>query len=504
MRALRQVLKDWEAVIGLEIHTELTACDTKMFCGCRISHDDAPNTNVCPVCLGMPGALPVPNVEAIRCIVMAGLATNCTIQRRSMFYRKHYFYPDMAKNYQTTQGPVAFCMHGHLDLRVAGEAALERPDDTVQKADDGSYQARIGILRIHMEEDAAKMVHVGGAEGRIGGATESLIDYNRCGTPLIELVTQPDLRTPEEARLFMEGLRQTWLALGISDCSLEQGSMRCDGNVSLRRRGEVCMGAKTELKNLNSFKALHDALAYEICRQAEVLESGGTVRQETRHWEPTRRRTTVMRVKETNDDYRFFPDPDLAPFDLSDEFVEECRARIPELPDAKRERYQRQWSVPTYDADRIAGDPALARLFEAAVARAGVAAAPMVANVVINLVPGHERLNEAQVASIAQLLAQDAVTFAQAREVLDAVDGTDDDPERVVDERGMRQINDADALDAIVREVLARSEAQVRQYCEGNRKVLGYLVGQCMRAAGGSGNPKAFNRLLSERLETLQ
>jgi aspartyl-tRNA(Asn)/glutamyl-tRNA(Gln) amidotransferase subunit B len=211
-----------------------------------------------------------------------------------------------------------------------------------------------------------------------------------------------------------------------------------------------------------------------------------------------------MRVKETNDDYRFFPDPDLAPFDLSDEFVEECRARIPELPDAKRERYQRQWSVPTYDAARIAGDPALARLFEAAVARAGVAAAPMVANVVINLVPGHARLNEAQVAGIAQLLAQDAVTFAQAREVLDAVDGTDDDPERVVDERGMRQINDADVLDAIVREVLARSEAQVRQYREGNRKVLGYLVGQCMRAAGGSGNPKAFNRLLSERLEALQ
>ena len=326
MRKLAEVLEDWEAVIGLEVHTELTSLDTKMFCNCRLSHDDAPNTNVCPVCLGMPGALPVPNRKAIQSIVMAGLATNCEIQKHSMFYRKHYFYPDMAKNFQTTQGPVAFCMYGHLDLAVSGEGAAERPDGTgVEKAADGSYVAPVRILRIHMEEDAAKMVHVGGEEGRITAATESLIDYNRCGTPLIELVTEPDLRTPEEARLFMEKLRETFVTLGISDCSLESGSMRCDGNISLRRRGETRYGTKTEMKNINSFKSLHDALEYEICRQAEVLEEGGIVYQETRHWEPSRRRTIVMRVKETADDYRLFPDPDLAPFDLTDDFIEDCR-----------------------------------------------------------------------------------------------------------------------------------------------------------------------------------
>jgi aspartyl-tRNA(Asn)/glutamyl-tRNA(Gln) amidotransferase subunit B len=308
MRELPDVLKDWEAVIGLEVHCELTTLETKMFCGCPNTHDAEPNANVCPVCLGMPGALPVPNKAAIESIVRAGLACNCEIQKHSMFYRKHYFYPDMAKNFQTTQGPVAFCMYGHLDLDVAGEGAAERPDGTgVDKAADGSYTTPVRILRIHMEEDAAKMNHLGGEEGRITSATESLIDYNRCGTPLTELVTEPDLRTPEEARLFMEKLRRIYLTLGISDCSMEHGSMRCDGNVSLRRRGETRLGTKTELKNINSFKSLHDGLAYEICRQAEVLEEGGVIYQETRHWEPSRRRTVVMRVKETADDYRLFP-----------------------------------------------------------------------------------------------------------------------------------------------------------------------------------------------------
>ena len=344
MKELSEVLQDWEAVIGLEIHTELTALDTKMFCNCKLSHDDEPNANVCPVCLGLPGALPVPNKKAIESIVKAGLATNCEIQKHSMFYRKHYFYPDMAKNFQTTQGPVAFAMYGHLDLDVTGQGAAERPDCAFGAAEaeslasasanaeglstsmtsqmregnqraghlasydasnmqmperraDGSYTVPIRILRIHMEEDAAKMVHVGGAEGRITAAAESLVDYNRCGTPLIELVTEPDLRTPEEARLFMEKLRRIFVTLGISDCSMEKGSMRCDGNVSLRRRGETKLGTKTELKNLNSFKSLHDGLAYEICRQAEVLEEGGIIYQETRHWEPSRKRTVVMRVR---------------------------------------------------------------------------------------------------------------------------------------------------------------------------------------------------------------
>ncbi len=501
MKKLAEVLKDWEAVIGLEVHTELTTLETKMFCNCRLSHDDPPNTNVCPVCLGMPGALPVPNEKAIESIVMAGLATNCEIMRHSMFYRKHYFYPDMAKNFQTTQGPVAFCMHGHLDLEVSGAGAKERPDSTVEKDADGGYVAPIRILRIHMEEDAAKMVHVGGEEGRITAATESLIDYNRCGTPLIELVTEPDLRTPEEARLFMEKLRQTFLTLGISDCSLESGSMRCDGNISLRRRGTTEFGTKTEMKNINSFKSLHDALEYEICRQAEVLEEGGIVYQETRHWEPSRRRTVVMRVKETADDYRLFPDPDLAPFDLTDEFIDRCRARIPELPDAKRDRYVADYGLKRADAAQLAGDPKVAAFFEEALEGVAEKNVGTLANVMVNLVPSYDSLTVGQVRGIAGLLAEDALTFAQAREVLDAINGTDEDAVAYVDAHGMRQSTDEGALGAIVDEVLGRCTDQVQQYRDGNKKVLGFLVGQCMKAAKGSGNPKAFNKMLAEKLE---
>ena len=547
MKKLSEVLEDWEAVIGLEIHTELTALDTKMFCNCRLSHDDEPNANVCPVCLGLPGALPVPNKRAIESIVKAGLATNCEIQKHSMFYRKHYFYPDMAKNFQTTQGPVAFAMYGHLDLEVTGQGAAERPDcafgaeqaDSLASASagaeglstsmtatmregnqraghlasydasnmqmperraDGSYTVPIRILRIHMEEDAAKMVHVGGAEGRITAAAETLVDYNRCGTPLIELVTEPDLRTPEEARLFMEKLRRIFVTLGISDCSMEKGSMRCDGNVSLRRRGSTKLGTKTEMKNLNSFKSLHDALEYEICRQAEVLEEGGIIYQETRHWEPSRRRTVVMRVKETADDYRLFPDPDLAPFDLTDEFIEAARAQIPELPDAKRDRYMADFGLKSADAAQLAGDPAVAAFFEQAVAGVDAKVVPTVGNVMVNLVPSYDALTPAQVASISALLAGDAITFAQAREVLDLVNGTDKDPEKVVDEKGMRQVTDTGALEPIVDEVLGRCTDQVQQYHDGNKKVLGFLVGQCMKAAKGSGNPKLFNQLLAQKL----
>jgi aspartyl-tRNA(Asn)/glutamyl-tRNA(Gln) amidotransferase subunit B len=344
------------------------------------------------------------------------------------------------------------------------------------------------------------MVHVGGAEGRITSASESLIDYNRCGTPLIELVTEPDLRTPEEARLFMEKLRQTFLTLGISDCSLESGSMRCDGNISLRRRGETAFGTKTEMKNINSFKSLHDALEYEICRQADVLDEGGIVYQETRHWEPSKRRTVVMRVKETADDYRMYPDPDLAPFDLTDDFIDRCRERVPELPDAKCDRYMADYGLKKKDAAQIAGDPVMARLFEDARALAPDAVAT-VANVIVNLVPACKLIVAAQVASLSKLLAADAITFAQAREVLEAIDGTEFDPVKIVDERHMRQSTDTDALAQTVEEVLARCEDQVRQYREGNRKVVGFLVGQCMKASKGSGNPKIFNKLLTEFLE---
>lgn len=523
MRKLEEVLKDWEAVIGLEIHAELTTLTTKMFCGCKLEFGAAPNTHTCPVCLGLPGALPVPNKAAIESIVLAGLATNCDIEKHSMFYRKNYMYPDMAKNFQTTQGPIAFCMRGHLDLDVDGPAAKERGDvmslapgedfENTTRTDTG-YTAHVGITRIHMEEDAGKMVHIGGDEGRIAGATHSLVDYNRAGTPLIELVTEPDLRTPEEARLFMQKLRQIYLAIGISDCSMEEGSLRCDGNVSLRRRGATTLGVKTELKNMNSFKNLHDGLAYEICRQAEVLEEGGEIYQETRHWDPTMKHTIVMRVKETADDYRLFPEPDLAPYDLSDEFIEGVRAKLPELPDQKAARFGTQFGLSAYDARHLVDHRATANFFEACMQQAGGKAeqlAKPLANLIINDVTawlnanegaelGQSPLSPERAVALVELLASDAISSKQAKTVFAAVMDEDKDPATIVEERGMKQVSDTGAIEAVVDEVLAANPDKVEQYRGGKKGLIGFFVGQCMKAMHGQGNPKVINELLAKKL----
>ena len=508
MKELEEVLKDWEAVIGLEIHAELTTLNTKMFCDCPIEFGADPNTHTCPVCLGLPGALPVPNKAAIESIVLAGLATNCDIEKRTMFYRKGYFYPDMAKNFQTTQGPKAFCMRGHLDLEVSGNAAKERID--VEKDADGSYVAHIGITRIHREEDAGKMVHVGGAEGRIDGATHSHVDYNRAGTPLIELVTEPELRTPEEARLFMQKLRQIYLAIGISDCSMEEGSMRCDGNVSLRRRGETGFGVKTELKNMNSFKNLHDGLAYEIRRQAEVLENGGVIRQETRHWEPGAKRTIVMRVKETADDYRMFPDPDLAPYDLSDEWIEGVRAKLPELPDQKRDRYIATWGLPKGDAADIAADMEFSKFFEAAAQGLSDAQAKKVANLVLNDISAYRNENAvaiedtnatpAAVAELAKLLADDSISSKAGKEVLAAVLADGVDVAEYVESHGMKQSTDTGAIEAAMDELMAANMDKVEAYRAGKKGLQGFFMGQMMKAAGG-GNPKVISQIVTQKLE---
>ncbi len=509
MKELEEVLQDWEAVIGLEIHAELTTLHTKMFCSCPIEFGAEPNTHTCPVCLGLPGALPVPNKDAIRSIVKAGLATNCEIEKHSMFYRKGYFYPDMAKNFQTTQGPVAFCMRGHLDLEVEGKAALERPD--IEKDANGAYVAHVGITRIHMEEDAGKMTHLGGAEGRIDGADRSLVDYNRAGTPLIELVTEPDLRTPEEARLFMQKLRQIYLAIGISDCSMEEGSMRCDGNVSLRRRGAKEFGVKTELKNMNSFKNLHDGLAYEIRRQAEVLESGGTIRQETRHWEPGAKRTIVMRVKETADDYRMFPDPDLAPFDLSDEFIEGVRAELPELPDEKRDRFIAEHGLPKADAEAIAGDVAMAELFDTAAAGLEYTEAKKLANIILNDLSAWANENNATVAglgaspahiaSLAKLLAADTISSKQGKEVIAAIIADDVDPETYVEEHGMKQTTDTGAIEQLVEQLMQDNPDKVAAYRGGKKGLQGFFMGQIMKAMKGQGNPKVISQIVTDKLE---
>ena len=524
MRKLEEVLEDWEAVIGLEIHAELTTLETKMFCGCKLEFGAAPNTHTCPVCLGLPGALPVPNKAAIESIVLAGLATNCDIEKHSMFYRKNYMYPDMAKNFQTTQGPVAFCMRGHLDLDVDGAAAKERyrlddlavgeAEDNITRTEEG-YVAHIGITRIHMEEDAGKMVHVGGGEGRIAGATHSLVDYNRAGTPLIELVTEPDLRTPEEARLFMQKLRQIYLAIGISDCSMEEGSLRCDGNVSLRRRGTTKLGTKTELKNMNSFKNLHDGLLYEICRQAEVLEEGGVIYQETRHWDPSAKRTIVMRVKETADDYRLFPEPDLAPYDLSDEWIDSVRAKLPELPDQKARRFADDFGLSAYDARHLIENAEVGELFEGCMGLAGGDAAKLakpVANLCINDVAAYLNANPDEVLAdtplsakrvveLVKLLADETISSKQGKEVFAAVLDEDKDPAAVVEERGMKQVSDTGAIEAVVDEVIAANPGEVARYKDGNTKVIGFFVGQCMKKMRGQGNPKLINQILAKKLD---
>lgn len=523
MRKLEEVLQDWEAVIGLEVHAELTTLKSKMFCGCKLEFGVEPNTHTCPVCLGMPGALPVPNKAAIESIVLAGLATNCDIEKHSMFYRKNYTYPDMTKNFQTTQGPVAFCMRGHLGLAVDGTAAKERITAAALEADavdgnatrtDTGYVAQVGITRIHMEEDAGKMNHVGGAQGRIAGATHSLVDYNRCGTPLIELVTEPDLRTPEEARLFMQKLRQIYLALNISNCSMEEGSLRCDGNVSLRRRGAKQLGVKTELKNMNSFKNLHDGLAFEICRQAEVLEEGGQIYQETRHWDPTSKRTIVMRVKETADDYRLFPDPDLAPCNLSDGFIESVRAKLPELPDQKAARFEREFALSAYDARHLVEHRETARFFEACMTLAGGDAAALakpMANLVINDITAYLNAQEGtaldetpltpgRALALVKLTAEDAISSKQAKEVFAAVLDEDKDPSAIVAERGMEQVSDTSAIESVVDAVLAANPDKVEQYRGGKTGLVGFFVGQCMKEMRGQGNPKVINELVAKKL----
>ncbi len=501
---LASVLERWEAVIGLEIHTELTTLNTKMFCGCPVAFGGEPNTRVCPVCLGMPGALPVPNQAAVEATVLAGLATGCAIAARSQFHRKNYFYPDMPKNYQISQYDLPFCEHGHLDIAI-DESAVQRPDR------DDAYTARIGITRIHLEEDTGKMVHVGGSEGRIAGATHSLVDFNRAGTGLMELVTEPDIRTPEEARRFAQALRLIWLTLGVSDCNMEEGSMRVDANVSVRPRGESEFGTKAEIKNMNSFKSLHDALAHEIVRQAEVLESGGRVVQETRHWDAGAKRTTSLRSKEEAHDYRYFPEPDMVPFEFSADWIESLRASLPELPEEKKKRLVGEYGIPPHDATVLTGeDLDMAEFFEAAVTIAGAERAKAISNVMLNDLSMHlnaagigvaeSRVVPSMVAELVALVDDGTISGKQAKEVFAEMAETGDAPGAIVELRGLKQVSDSGAIEEVVDRVLSVNPVQVEQYRGGKTGVMGFFVGQVMREMGGQANPKVVNEVLARKL----
>ena len=513
---LAEVMETWEAVIGLEIHTELTSLNTKMFCGCPVDFGGEPNTRTCPVCLGLPGALPVPNARAIESTVLAGLATNCEIAHWSQFHRKQYFYPDMPKDYQISQYDLPFCADGFVNVEVDGKLAEERTDlatalEGVTLAEDGAgYVSRIGITRIHLEEDTGKMIHVGGSEGRISGATKSLVDFNRAGTPLIELVSEPDMRTPEEARRFAQKLRLIWLSLGISDCNMEEGSMRVDANVSIRPRGETELGTKAELKNMNSFKALHDGLLAEIIRQADLVESGGTVVQETRHYDVGARRTSTLRSKEEAHDYRYFPEPDMVPFEFSDEFIAEIRSRLPELPDTRRSRFMADFGLPAHDATVLSGDFDLADFFEAAVTIAGTERSRAISNVMLNDLSAYlnaenipvtdSRIVPSMVAELVALVEDGSISSKQAKDVFAEMAATGAAPGAIVELKGMKQVSDTGEIEAVVDRIIAANPGQAEQYRGGKTAVIGFFVGQVMRETGGQANPKVVNEVLTRKL----
>jgi aspartyl-tRNA(Asn)/glutamyl-tRNA(Gln) amidotransferase subunit B len=509
---LAVVLERWEAVIGLEIHTELTSLNTKMFCGCPVAFGGEVNTRVCPVCLGMPGSLPVPNERAVEATILAGLALDAEISRFSQFHRKNYFYPDMPKDYQISQYDVPFCVGGHLDVDVDGPGAAQRLDrDALGAESDGSYSTRIGVTRIHLEEDTGKMIHVGGSEGRIAGATHSLIDFNRAGTGLMELVTEPDIRTPEEARRFAQKLRLIFLSLGISDCNMEEGSMRVDANVSVRPHGQDALGAKAEVKNMNSFKALHDALVFEIVRQVEMLESGGTVEQETRHWDVGAKRTSGLRSKEYAHDYRYFPEPDMVPFTFDDTYIERVRAYLPELPDARKERYMREYSLPRHDASVLAADLELARYYEQTVESAGgPSRAKAVANWVLGdfsahlnadgIDPRDSEVTPRKLARLVELIEDGAISGKQAKDVFAEIVATGEKPRQIIERLGMEQVSDSGAIEQVVDRVLAANPKEVEGYRGGKTGLIGFFVGAVMRETGGRANPAVVNEILKGKL----
>jgi aspartyl-tRNA(Asn)/glutamyl-tRNA(Gln) amidotransferase subunit B len=478
----------YESVIGLECHVELST-DTKMFCGCRNEFGAEPNTNVCPVCLGLPGSLPVPNERAIESIVRIGLALNCRIAPDSLFHRKNYFYPDMPKDFQISQYDLPICVGGHLEIELDGE------------------HRRIGVTRVHMEEDTGKTTHVG-QTGRIGGADHALVDYNRAGVPLVEIVSEPDLRSAEEARAYLTELRATLEALEVSDVRMEEGSLRCDANISTREAGSAAYGTKVEIKNLNSVRSLERALRFEEERQRAALDAGEALVQETRHFDEESGRTHTLRSKEEAFDYRYFPEPDLPPLAPDPVWVERLRGDLPELPAAKRERYASALGLKPEQARLLATSAPTARFFEEAV---GLGAdAPAVANWVTQDLAGlvnkaRIELDEAKVtprhvADLVRLVGDGTISPTGAKQALEDSFETGDDVAAVVERRGLRQVTDTAALEAWVDEAIADNPGPVEQYRGGKEGALNAILGQVMKRSGGSANPKIVRDLLLRRL----
>jgi aspartyl-tRNA(Asn)/glutamyl-tRNA(Gln) amidotransferase subunit B len=475
---------EFEPVIGLEVHAQLNTA-TKIFCGCSTSFGAPPNTHTCPVCLGMPGVLPVLNRRVVDFTLRMALATHCDINPESRFARKNYFYPDLPKGYQISQYELPIASSGWIEIQIAGG------------------RKRIGITRIHMEEDAGKLIHD-------PLRPVSRVDFNRTGVPLIEIVSEPDLRSPEEAGAYLRQLRAIVRYLGICDGNLEEGSFRCDANVSIRPLGHQTFGTRTELKNLNSFKHVEKALQYEIMRQTETLRDGGRVTQETRLWDPDRNRSTSMRGKEEAHDYRYFPDPDLLPLTISTDWIERVRKELPELPEAKRDRFVEDYGLPAYDADLLTTDRELADYFETCLKTFNNP--KPVSNWIMGPLLGllntaGKSIHASPVAPenlgrLLQLIEEGVISGKIAKIVFDEMAVSGHAPDRIVKERELVQVSDASQIETAVAKVMAGNAAEVQAYRAGKTKLLGFFVGQVMRETKGKANPQVVNEVLKSKLGT--
>ena len=473
---------EYEVIIGLEVHAELST-KTKIYCGCTTEFGGDPNTHCCPVCTGMPGALPVLNEKVVEYAVRAGLATNCEIAKYSKQDRKNYFYPDTPRAYQISQFDLPLCEHGKVDVETS------------------NGKKEIGITRIHIEDDAGKLVH----DNYTGG---TLVDLNRAGVPLIEIVSEPDMRSAEEAVAYVEKLKGILEYIGVSDCKMQEGSLRADVNLSLRPVGGEKFGTRTETKNLNSFRSIKNAIEFEIERQKKVLEEGGTIIQETRRWDDEKGEGFAMRTKEDAHDYRYFPEPDLLPINLSEEYIKNIKDTLPELPESRRKRYVEEIGLPDYDAGIITSSKALSDFFEEAAKECGNSKA--VSNwIMTDIIRVAKEMGveyselpftPANLASLIKLIDKGTISSKIAKEVFEIMCEGGKDPEKIVEEKGLVQISDEGAIKEVVDRIIAANPQSIVDYKAGKDRALGFLVGQCMKEMKGKGNPQILNKLILEEL----